>query len=280
VSQTKALFRSPVEADMAKRPDSKPKPVVIRVDEPEPEATLRAIGGSRSDRFNRAVTNAMINTGWFQPGQSAEDRSLQLFVAVTGQRAFKPADEIEGMIAAQAMAAHHTSMECSRRAMLAEQPFEAAQGFRKAAANASRTFVELLSALDRKRGKGGQQVVRVEHVHVHPGGQAVVGNIATGGGGGAHEIPQEPCGAPARLAHDAAIGAVLPALWRADAEREAVPVACDEESPPLPPARRALHGATDAGGPGADPRCPDNARPAHGRDGADARAGAGTARRR
>ena len=61
------------------------------------------------------------------------------------------------MIAAQAMAAHLASMECSRRAMVPDQPFEAAQGLRKAAANASRTFVELLSALDRKRGKGGQQ---------------------------------------------------------------------------------------------------------------------------
>ena len=55
-----------------------------------------------------------------------------------------PTDEIEAMIAAQAMAAHHASMECSRRAMVPDQPFEAAQGFRKAAANASRTFVELL----------------------------------------------------------------------------------------------------------------------------------------
>jgi hypothetical protein len=64
--------------------------------------------------------------------------------------------------------------------MIPEQPFEAAQGFRKAAANASRTFIELLAALDRKRGKGGQQLVRVEHVHVHPGGQAIVGNVRGG----------------------------------------------------------------------------------------------------
>ena len=56
------------------------------------------------------------------------------------------------MIAAQAMAAHHASMECSRRAMVPDQPCEAAQGLRKAAANASRTFVELLSALDRMGG--------------------------------------------------------------------------------------------------------------------------------
>jgi hypothetical protein len=122
----------------------------------------------------------MINSCWFPKNQSAEDCNQQLFVAVTGLRAFAPTDEIEGMIAAQAMAAHHASMECSRRAMLHEQPFEAAQGFRKAAANASRTFVELLSALDRKRGKSGQQVVRVEHIHVHQGGQAIVGNVKGG----------------------------------------------------------------------------------------------------
>ena len=114
------------------------------------------------------------------------------------------------MIAAQAMAAHHASMECSRRAMVPDQPFEAAQGFRKAAANASRTFVELLSALDRKRGKGGQQVVRVEHVHVHSGGKAIVGNIAapaTGGGGVQQKSSRRtPC-TPARLAH-------APVPWR------------------------------------------------------------------
>ena len=63
--------------------------------------------------------------------------------------------------------------------MIPDQPFEAGQGFRKAAANASRVFIELLSALDRKRGKGGQQIVRVEHVHVHQGGQALVGNVQT-----------------------------------------------------------------------------------------------------
>jgi hypothetical protein len=37
-----------------------------------------------------------------------------------------------------------------------------------------------LSALDRKRGKGGQQVVRVERVVVHEGGQAIVGNVKGG----------------------------------------------------------------------------------------------------
>jgi hypothetical protein len=134
------------------------------------------------------------------------------------------------MIAVQAMAAHHASMECSRRATLHEQPFEAAQALRKAAANASRTFVELLSALDHRRGKGGQQKVTVEDVHVHPGGQAVVGNIATpaiGGGGDAGKSQGEPR-ALGQLAHSPLNGAVLSPLRGADAERETVSVARDE----------------------------------------------------
>ena len=184
----------------------------------------------------------MANTGWFQPGQSDEDRNGKIFVAVTGLRAFAPTDEIEGMIAAQAMAAHHASMECSRWAMVPDQPFEAAQGFRKAAMHASRTFVELLSALDRRRGKGGQQVVRVEHVHVHPGGQAVVGNIGTGGGGGDAGKSQGEPRAPDQLAHSPVLGAVLSPLRSADAERETVPVACDEK-PQMPDARRKQHRA-------------------------------------
>jgi hypothetical protein len=231
-----------MEVDIAKKPDSTaPERVVITMDEPD-TSDLRIIGGSRSDKFNSTLIDAMVKTGWFPPGLADEDRRRQMFVAVKGLQAFKPADEIEGMIAAQAMAAHHASMECSRRAMIPDQPLEAAQGFRKAAANASRTFVELLSALDRKRGKGGQQVVRVEHVHVHPGGQAVVGNIAVpaiGGGGDAGKSQEEPR-APGQLAHSPVLGAVLPTLRSADAERETVPVARDEELP-VPNARRKQH---------------------------------------
>ena len=235
-----------MEMDMAKKPDStaapKPKTAVIHFDEPKPD-TMRSFGGSKSDRFNNALINSMTMTGWFPPGQSDEDRDRQLFVAVTGLRAFKPTDEIEGMIAAQAMAAHHASMECSRRAMLHDQPFEAAQGLRKAAANASRIFVELLSALDRKRGKGGQQKVTVEHVHVHsgrPGHCRKHRSRRQHRGRGVHtKSPGEPR-APDQLAHTPVLGAVLSPLRRADAERETVPVACDEE-PQVPNARRKQH---------------------------------------
>ena len=98
---------------MAKRSDSiaARKPIEVHLGEPEPD-TLRAIGGSRSDRFNNSLIDSMVKTGWFPTGMADEDRARQMFVAATGLQAFKPADEIEAMLAVQCMAAHHASMEC------------------------------------------------------------------------------------------------------------------------------------------------------------------------
>jgi hypothetical protein len=41
-----------------------------------------------------------------------------------------------------------------------------------------RTFAQLVDTLDRRR-RGGEQKVTVEHVHVHAGGQAIVGSVST-----------------------------------------------------------------------------------------------------
>jgi hypothetical protein len=91
--------------------------------------------------------------------------------------AFDPQDEIEGMVAAQAVALHFGAMECFRRAMIKEQPFEFAAKLRKDGANLARGMSDMLETLDRKRGKR-PQVVRVERVVEHDGGQAIVGNVS------------------------------------------------------------------------------------------------------
>src|SRR5687767_15968296 len=88
----------------------------------------------------------------------------------------KPSDELEGMLAAQLVACHNASMECFRRAMIGEQSFEGRRENLNQANKLSRTYATLLEALNRHRGKGQQKVV-VEHVHVHAGGQAVVGTV-------------------------------------------------------------------------------------------------------
>ena len=89
----------------------------ILIGEPETDE-LRAFGGSRSDKFNGVLINAMARTGWFPSGQTDEACSQQMFAAVAALRAFKPTDEIEGMLAAQTVTMHFGAMECFRRAMV------------------------------------------------------------------------------------------------------------------------------------------------------------------
>jgi hypothetical protein len=186
VPRTRAVTRNPTARDELESPMHKAiKTAVlakkkalardILIDEPETDK-LRAFGGSRSDKFNGVLINAMARTGWFPPGQTDEACSQQMFAAVAALRAFKPTDEIEGMLAAQTVAMHFGAMECFRRAMVYDQQPEAASKLRKDGANLARGMTDMLEALDRKRGRGSQ-VVRVERVVVHEGGQAIVGNV-------------------------------------------------------------------------------------------------------
>jgi hypothetical protein len=52
--------------DMAEKPDGAgaPKAVVINLGEAEPD-TLRVIGGSKSDRYNNAIIEAVAKTAGF-----------------------------------------------------------------------------------------------------------------------------------------------------------------------------------------------------------------------
>ena len=229
-----------------------------------PPNGLKAMGGSNWPEFNDVLLKSTVATLSNTDPDAVPQRVAAVSAALA---AFRPVNEIEGMIASQCVALHFAAMECLHRSVLSGQASEVASKLRKDAANLARAMTDMLDAMARTRGKGGQQVVRVEHIHVHSGARAVVGNIAAGGGGGAQEIPEEPRGAPARLAHDAAIGAVLPALRGADTSGDALSVACDEEPPALPPARWALHGTEDSRRSGADSGRPDDARDAHGRDG-------------
>jgi hypothetical protein len=55
-----------------------------------------------------------------------------------------------------------------------------------------RTFAAQTEALQRYRGKG-QQKVTVEHVHVHTGGQAIVGSVSQSGGGAPSPMDEGEC---------------------------------------------------------------------------------------
>lgn len=217
-----------------KKPTNTPTTLVI--DDPDDrKGRLTKIGGSKSDDWNNVLVNQAMQSLWLKHS-SAEERDRQLNAAIVAMIGAAPRDEIEGMMAAQLVAAHNAAMECYRRAMLGEQTFEGRRENLTQATKLSRTWATLLDTLNKHRGKG-QQKVTVEHVHVHAGGQAVVGTIERPGGGDQSKLEEQPHAK--QIAH-----APEPAMPCPDEGPDAVPVARDGERP-LPDARRQISGRTD-----------------------------------
>jgi len=93
-----------------------------------------------------------------------------------------PRDPIERMLAVQMAAIHVATIRAGRWLANTENIPQAQAhytGFNKLA----RTFAAQVEAL-RKHRTGGEQRVIVQHVNVSDGGQAIVGNVQTGGRGG------------------------------------------------------------------------------------------------
>jgi len=207
---------------MTRPTKTKPKPQpetleIPRPDDPSLEGTLKKLGGSQYDGFNNILLNQVAKTLWL--GHSDKEAQIKQFAAAASAMiGVAPADEIEGMLAAQIVAAHSAAMECYRRAMLPDQTFDGRESALKHAAKLSRTYADLVLALDKHRGKGEQRV-SVEHVHVHKGGQAIVGTVQAGGGVPANSEDQPH--APPALTYEP--GQTLPS--EIEAVREAVPVA-------------------------------------------------------
>jgi hypothetical protein len=92
----------------------------------------------------------------------------------------EPEDAIEAMLITQMGVTHTTMMAASQRAWDATNA-EAREAYDRIMNRLGRTFLAQVDQFRRYRS-GGSQVVRVEHVNVNAGGQAIVGNVATNGG--------------------------------------------------------------------------------------------------
>jgi hypothetical protein len=211
------------------RPTGKKSSEVITVtDKPDANGTLKHIGGSKTDDWNNVLINQVGDCLWLK-NSSTETRHQQVVAAIAALASFKPADELESMLAAQLIACHNAAMECYRRAMLGEQSFAGRSENLSQANKLSRSFSTLLEALNRHRGKG-QQKVTVEHIHVNTGGQAIVGNVTTAGGGLPAKSEEQPHAKenaePATLTLPVA-DAPISALRSQDAGGELMPVTRD-----------------------------------------------------
>jgi hypothetical protein len=131
--------------------------------------------------------------------------------AVTGIGA---RDETEAMLATQMVATHFAAITLLRR-LKGTETIQQQDSAGSIAVKLLRTYALQVEALQRYRGMG-QQKIKVEHVHVHPGGQAIVGAVT--GGGGAEKL-EERAYAPRGITHEPSTP-----MRSADSQREAMPI--------------------------------------------------------
>ena len=180
-------LRSPAEEAMvaawlAQQHDRTRLPPKFRVDretlKPSAEdeelwaARLAASMGGVDPHASAHLLVQLSDTFWNTKGESAYN------CAVTLVHGIAPRDGLEALLAAQMVAVHNVALEQLRRARLPNQTFEGERLSISSATRLLRLFTEQMEALARYRGKASEQRVTVEHVHVHEGGQAIVGAVA------------------------------------------------------------------------------------------------------
>ncbi len=131
-----------------------------------------ALGTVSSDFVNASLLQiqAAARSPFGTISETAMNAALAMIAAVA------PKDEIEGALAVQMACTHAVAMAILGKLDSGFGPERRIATLASAASRLLRAYVMQVEVLRRLRN-GGQQFVRVEHVHVNDGGQAVIGNV-------------------------------------------------------------------------------------------------------
>ena len=132
----------------------------------------KALGTASSDFVNASLyqlqTAAQMHCGGIS--EMAMNAALALIEAA------KPQNEIEGALAVQMACTHAASMSVLARLRGGHGSERRVIALGSTAARLLRAYSAQVEVFRRLR-LGGQQLVRVEHVHINEGGQAIIGNV-------------------------------------------------------------------------------------------------------
>jgi len=137
----------------------------------------RAVTGVNSDDLAIILVNQLVHA----QGKIEDGSELKLNAALAALAEHKPVDVCEAMLASQMVAIHAQCMSLLARSA-GTFHLESQQQYTNLALKLSRVFALQMETFRKYRQKG-QQKMTVEHVHVHQGGQAIVGNVTNQGGG-------------------------------------------------------------------------------------------------
>ena len=181
-------MNKPSDSAMPVVDQRRPRPVRVKVFRadgklakvypPDGEATNwwrrlnKALGTTSSDFVNASLFHiqSACRSPWGGISELAVNAALAMIEAAA------PKDEIEGALAVQMACTHTAAMAVLAKLDAAFATERHIAAFGTAAARLMRSYATQVEVLRRLRN-GGQQFVRVEHVHVNDGGQAVIGNV-------------------------------------------------------------------------------------------------------
>jgi hypothetical protein len=132
----------------------------------------KALGTTSSDFVNASLFQ--IQAASRSPWGGISELSMNAALAMI--EAAAPKDEIEAALTVQMACTHTAAMAVLAKLDVAFATERRIAAFGSAAARLLKAYAMQVEVLRRLR-HGGQQVVRVEHVHVNHGGQAVIGNL-------------------------------------------------------------------------------------------------------
>lgn len=197
---------------------------------------LGASVGSASPDFTSEILCSL--TSLLGADLSPEDKAAGVNAMLAVVSGAAPQNEVEGVLAVQLAASHQLAMALLARAGRAEHipMLESNGNMALKLLRVSREHAEALAKLRR----GGNQTVRVEHVHVHSGGQAIVGSVTQPGGRGTSNKTLDQPHAPGAENADTRLFTTEPVtpLRSQDPQREPMPVARGEGTDKVPDARR------------------------------------------
>jgi hypothetical protein len=133
---------------------------------------LDAFGTSSVDFATMQVRWLLDRTtkGGAEPPDPAQVNALLALID-----GIRPANELEATLAVQIAITNDASLRMLKKAGAAQYT-EQVDSYVSAATKLQRTMVAQVEALAKLR-RGGEQNVNVKHVHIHEGGQAVVGVV-------------------------------------------------------------------------------------------------------
>jgi hypothetical protein len=153
--------------------------------------------GVFDDKAEDKLALQLLESLWMPREFDEETRKERALAALELLKGMKPQDTMEGMLSVQMVATHEAAMDCLRRAMITSQTFDGREQNLRHAAKLLGIYERQLAALDKRRGRG-QQNVTVKYVHVGEGGKAIVGNVS-------HTVSRDAEGKDGKRALEASI---------------------------------------------------------------------------